>query len=165
MFNCTGMLFFPLPLRLYLGLKTLGLIPVQNSICPLSQTSTHPNLPCSTGFHRLKMGGAVFDPKGSVLSQHLDRDLSPQDQDPWPRWSFPRRPTEGSFPSATAGKACARLGKQNICFGNLLALNLWSLLSKRPWKPFASQQLQAVVLCLCEVTNSTAILCVGSVFI
>lgn len=166
MFNCTGMLFFPLPLRLYLGLKTLGLIPVQNSICPFSHRLPHTQtclvLQVSTDS---KWEVLCLTQRGlsslSTLTETSVRRIKIHGHDE----VFLGVPRRGLSPALRPVRHVPGLGKQNICFGNLLALNLWSLLSKRPWKPFASQQLQAVVLCLCEVTNSTAILCVGSVFI
>lgn len=159
MFNCPGMLFFPLPLWLYLGLKILGLIPVQNSICPFSHRLQNTQTCLVLQVSWASKGEGIFAPKGFVLSQHLGRNLSLQDQDPWPRGSFPQHPRWGLFPVLWRVRHVPGWGKQSICFGNLLPLNLWSLLSKLSWKPSALQQLQAVVLCLCEVTSSTPILC------
>lgn len=134
----------------------------------LSHSSKHPNLPCSTGFHWIKMGGACLTPRGlsslSILVETSARRIKVRGHEEVflsvSRWG-------GVFSQRCGRQGMCQAGETKHLFWKSAAfkLNLWSLLSKLSWKPFALQQLQAVVLCLCEVTNSTTILCVGNVFI
>lgn len=150
------MLFFPRPLRLYLGLKTLGLIPAQ--VCPLLPHRLQHTQTCLVRqvFQGTKMGGVTCDPRGvSPLSASGQKPQSAGSGSMATVKFSLSIPPWGLYPALGPGEGMCQAGGHKTFVLEICWLSAFDRCFLNCCK--------AVVLGLCEVTNSTPLLCGGKV--